>query len=169
MNNSRLNCFLRYRNRLFCALMLSVALAGKAGAADQVQPAEMSVQVLRTQVRQSPSAAAPVLATLTYKAQVTVLEIWGGWARVRVPGTGSVGYVYLSALSSRPLGTVGAEAPVPGVTRDEVTLAGKGFSEALEDSYKQSSKVDYAWVDFMESFEYRAESCVGFLEGEPGE
>lgn len=48
---------------------------------------------------------------------------------------------------------------------DEIALAGKGFSEQVEDGYKTSNKkLDYASVDKLESFRITDSSLKTFLE-----
>lgn len=127
----------------------------------------LCVQVNRSQIREYPSALAPVLATLGYGEQVRVYENASeGWVKVYLPGSTRLGYMFLSALTQKSLDASGSLGPVEqGFSGGEIALAGKGFSESAEQTYRQSSQVDYAPVDAMEDFEYSQDALVGFLEG----
>ena len=125
----------------------------------------MEVQVERTFARSAPTVTASIIAELTYRTPVMVTAVGGGWARIIVPLTGREGYVFLSSLTSKPVAATSEEAARSGVSGTELVLAGKGFADSLEESYRQSSGVDFSWVDYMESFEFPADECVRFLAG----
>jgi hypothetical protein len=149
------------------------------------------VQVLKSAVRASPSAASPVLYILEYRSRIMVLGRYQGWARVQVPakvadnaeksgtqvGAGAaipvakgsvapiVGYMYLSALSTKRIDLSTGSDAKPGVGASELVLAGKGFSDAVEATYKATSRLDYSWVDRMEGFGVDTSLCLDFLGG----
>lgn len=133
--------------------------------AKAVSAGEMTVQVGKAQIWQAPSVVAPVLASLAYKDQVLVLGSSEGWAKVRVPGSTKVGYMFMSALTRRPVSSSAAEAAVPGITAGEIALAGKGFNDSVEESFRKSTHIDYAFVDAMEAYAYSPDVAAGFLNG----
>ena len=145
--------------------LLAAALTRAQGAAPLPDPGAMTVQVAKSQIRESPSVIAPILATVLYKEKLLVYENKEGWAKVGVPGSTKIGYIFSSALSAKPISASVQGGAAPGVTGTEIALAGKGFNEAVEESYKNSVHVDYFWVDEMEGFEYPPDVCVRFLAG----
>ncbi len=152
-----------------CAVIFLLVFLGivplQAQSAGLSPSGEMTVQVSVTQIRAAPSAIAPVLATVEYRAKVFVHESREGWAKVSVPGMTRYGYMFLSALTSKAVAPASPGDAVPGVTGTEIALAGKGFNESLEETYSQSAHVDFSWVNTMESWAYEAEALVGFLAG----
>ncbi len=137
-----------------------------AAARDKAaKSATMTVQVARTQIRSAPSVIAPILAVVEYRMKISVYESKDGWIRVQVPGSTRVGYMFLSALTEKNISSSDASRAASGVTGTEIALAGKGFSESVEESYRKNSRVDYFWVDFMEDYSYPPEALVGFLSG----
>ena len=159
----------------FRAFALAMLFAGAAAFGQGQVSALMTVQVGKAQVWQAPSVVAPVLASLAYKAKVLVLgssEGWAdaqGWARVQVPGSTKVGYMFMSALTQRPVSSSAAEAAVPGITASEIALAGKGFNDSVEESFRKSTHIDYAFVDAMEAYAYPPDEAAGFLSGASGD
>lgn len=159
----------------FRAFALTMLFAGAAAFGQGQASALMTVQVGKAQVWQAPSVVAPVLASLAYKAKVLVLggsEGWAdaqGWAKVQVPGSTKVGYMFMSALTQRPVSSSAAEAAVPGITASEIALAGKGFNDSVEESFRKSTHIDYAFVDAMEAYAYPPDEAAGFLSGASGD
>ena len=137
--------------------------------AKAVSAGAMTVQVGRAQIWQAPSVVAPVLASLAYKDKVVVLGSSEGWAKVQVPGSAKVGYMFMSALTQRPVSSSAAEAAVPGITASEIALAGKGFNDSVEESFRKSTHIDYAFVDAMEAYAYPPDEAAGFLSGASGD
>jgi len=79
--------------------------------------------------------------------QVSVLRISGSWAEVKSSANASMnGWIAMSNLSARRVVASGA-----AVTASEVSLAGKGFSQEVEDSYKTSGNFNFADVDKTEA------------------
>jgi len=157
----------RFLGALSLLLVISAVGLYAQGAAPVSVAGAMTVQVAKSQIRESPSVIAPILATVLYREKLFVYENKDGWARVRIPGSTRSGYIFSSALSAKPIPSSSPGSAVPGVTGSEIALAGKGFNEAVEESYKNSAKVNYFWVDVMEDFEYPPELCVRFLAGKP--
>lgn len=151
---------------LLISLVTAFFLISGAGAQAELRsPVTMSVQVAKSQIRSAPSVIAPVIAIVAYREKLNVLEILDGWAKVRVPGSDQVGYLFLVALSNKTIPFTTQEAAAQGVSETEIALAGKGFNQKLEESYRKNSNVDFGWVDFMESFSYDAGECTVFVAG----
>ncbi len=151
---------------LFLLVLFSCVAARAWAVNNQDEPATLSVQVSRSQIRAQPSALAPILASLSYGEQVRVYESASdGWVKVYLPNSTRLGYMYLSALTQTSLDAGSLKPAEQGFSGGEIALAGKGFSESTEQAYRQSAQVDYAPVDAMEDFEYGQDALVGFLEG----
>lgn len=136
--------------------------ASSGGASVQA----LRVQVSKSQIREYPSVLAPVLATLAYGQAVDAFEAAKeGWIRVQVPGSSRLGYMLVSALTEKNMDLSGGGQAETGVSGTELVLAGKGFNESTEETYRQNSNLDYASVDAMEDFDYPQETLAGFMEG----
>ncbi len=157
--------FTRSSFLMLSLLVLLFSGTARAWAANGQSETILSVQVSRSQIREYPSALAPILATLGYGEQV---RIYGtpseGWVRVYLPGSTRLGYMFLSALTQTRLDALELKPAAQGFSGGEIALAGKGFSESAEEAYRRNSQVDYAPVDAMEDFEYGREALLGFLE-----
>lgn len=146
-------------------LVLTAAGVYAQGSAPPAAAGAMTVQVAKSQIRESPSVIAPILATVLYRDRLLVYESKDGWTKVKIPGSTQIGYIFSSALASKPISSSVSGSAAPGVSGSEIALAGKGFNEAVEESFKNSAHVDYSWVDMMEDFEYPSDQCVRFLAG----
>ncbi len=142
-----------------------VLAAAAAFAADQKQ---MSVTVKVTQVRATPGYLGKILGTLVYGDRVTILDQPAnppkGWIKVMGPDQKLQGWVNTSALTEKLIvlqtgsGTVSQQA-----SSGDVALAGKGFNSSVEAQYKQDQKLDYTWVDKMESYQVAPQQVSDFL------
>ena len=146
--------FTRSSFLMLSLLVLLFSGTARAWAANGQSETILSVQVSRSQIREYPSALAPILATLGYGEQV----------RIYLPGSTRLGYMFLSALTQTRLDAPELKPAAQGFSGGEIALAGKGFSESAEEAYRRNSQVDYAPVDAMEDFEYGREALLGFLE-----
>jgi hypothetical protein len=149
-------------------LLLFALCVSVAGASDSV-PAQMSLQVAKSQIREAPTVVSPIIATVVYGSKLLVYGNADGWAKVQVPGSTRLGYIFLSALTEKKIAPgAAAGAAAPGVSGTEIALAGKGFNETVESSFRQNTHVDYSWVDAMEKLGYPQDLCVSFLDGGVG-
>jgi hypothetical protein len=99
-------------------------------------------------------------ATLNYGAQVTVLQVNGKWAEVySAANTAQRGWTAAANLTAKRI--------VAGTSNTasarEVALAGKGFNQEVEKSYKTKSGLDYAGMDKIESQTVSEEELYQFL------
>lgn len=112
---------------------------------------KMSVQVRTVPVKASPSFTARSVGTLKYGTRVDVMSEQSNWANITSPN----GWVHLSALTKRDVGTVNKNYAGNNASYDEVALAGKGFNPKVESQYKQSNRNlarAYTEVDRVEGF-----------------
>ena len=141
-----------------CGMTLAIAV----WAAD-VQT--MSVQVQSGELRDTPSFLGTVVATLNYGDRVQVLEQRGAWLRASKPDGSGQGWIHSSALTRNKIELKAGDAVGSGASSGEIALAGKGFNEQVEASYKTGNKnLDYTWVDKMESVKIPSRKLMEFLK-----
>lgn len=145
-------------NRVFSALLVSVAVIGTAHAAS------MSVQVQTTQVRATPSYLGAVVATVKYADRVDVTAKQGGWSQVQIQG--KTGWVNDSALTPKK---IELKADAGDVRRtasgEEMALAGKGFNSQVEADFKsKNQEIDFTWIDRMETYAVSENDIQQFLK-----
>jgi len=145
--------------RQFMCLLWMLILGVTAAAYGET----MSVQVKAGDVRSTPSFLGKVLAKLPYGSPVAVTGQRGDW--VGVSGGGVQGWMHRSALSEKRIVMKAGAANVNQyATSDELSLAGKGFSEEVEDAYKsRNPNVDFAWIDRMEAVTVSQNEMMRFL------
>ena len=151
----------RRRRRLAVLLMLAAAplFAFKVGDA-------LAVAVREIQLRGSPAFLAPVSERLQYGQDVTVLEIRGDWARVRVTTTGREGWLHSTAIREpREVVMTPGGRTTGAISTSEVALAGRGFNETVEREYRDQTKLDFGPVDAMEREIIPVEQLSDFLTG----
>ncbi|MFH1984919.1 MAG: SH3 domain-containing protein [Pseudomonadota bacterium] len=145
-------------------MLLAVFLIASAGG---TSPNRMTVQVREGMLRTAPSFLARPAGTLKYADPVDVLSNRNGWFQVRsVTGTPVTGWIHGSALTSKSIVLVaGAKNAELAARSDEVALAGKGFNESVEASYREThQELDFTWVDRMETFTVAPRQILVFLE-----
>ncbi len=112
----------------------------------------LTVQVRKTRLRSAPDFfMSKTVAELTFGQRVEVLQTKGTWARVRL-ANGQQGWVSSSSLTAKhvKLSAGGKDARVKA-GEEELALAGRGFSHAVEKNYRQNNRrLNYAWVDRMQ-------------------
>ena len=97
--------------------------------------------------------------TLEMGDQVTVLQVNGNWAEVRSASNSSLnGWTAVSNLSTRRIVASGT-----GVSATEVGLAGKGFNQEIENSYKGTGQYNFDGVDITEANTVSPEDLYQFL------
>lgn len=139
--------------------ILAVLFALAVGAAF---PTNMSVQVRNCKLRATPSQLAKVVATVDYGAIVQADAPKNGWYSVTTKD-GKKGYLHESALSKKPIAmSAGTSDAATGVSSDEVALAGKGFNEQVEAKIRAEGKLDFTWVDRMQTINIDVEQIKKF-------
>ena len=152
---------LRYRSAIICLGLLSLLFLGSNACAQKI----MSVQVKEGELRATPSYLGKIVARVSYGDRVTVLAEQGGWKKVSAAGTKAQGWMHSTALTSSKIALKAGQANVgSSVSRDEIALAGKGFSEEVEAQYRKSHQnLDYAWINKMETMNVSPEQMEDFI------
>ena len=133
-------------------------------AAVSARAETLNVQVRQAVLRAAPSMLAAPVGQIGYAEAVQVVERRPAWVRVRA-GTGLTGWLHESAVTRRQLTVqAGAETVAAGAGAREVALAGKGFSEEIEQAYRKEVSADYTWVDRMERWAMSPARLAAFLE-----
>lgn len=148
------------------AIALGACFLCAAGlCAQSLKGKTMSVQNQTAVMRASPSFTAKTVVKLEYgKQTVLVLEDKGAWVRAQITGAKTEGWIAKSDLTTKRVVLSSGGATKTGVDTKEVALAGKGFNKEVEAQYKADGKVDYSWVDKMETFKASPDECMAFLK-----
>lgn len=106
-----------------------------------------------------------IVASLHYGDRVAVAEESGSWLKVREAVGGRQGWMHVSALTSKQVVLHPGDADVQAVASgEELALAGKGFNRQVEGAFKGRQRLDYAWVDRMESIVVPSIQMAKFLK-----
>ncbi|MCL2764526.1 MAG: hypothetical protein FWD40_04525 [Treponema sp.] len=99
---------------------------------------------------------------LNYGDRVTVLQVSGKFVEVRNAANSSLtGWTASANLSARQV----VQGTSSTATAREVALAGKGFNQEVEQSYRtQQSSLNYADVDRIEAITVNVDQLRRFLE-----
>jgi hypothetical protein len=98
--------------------------------------------------------------TLAYGDQATVLQIKGKWAEIRSAAKSASGWTASSNLTAKRIVAGGGTG---SASASEIALAGKGFSEEVENAYKAEGSLNYAGVDRTEAQKVPEEELLNFL------
>ncbi|MDR2551661.1 MAG: hypothetical protein LBD31_00625 [Treponema sp.] len=141
-------------------LILSVLLClGAAGLFAQRAGDTMYVNVRSAALKSSTGFFASTAGTVRYGDQVRVLAVKGKWAQVR--SGGSSGWIASASLTTKPITVQGNTA---NASAREVALAGKGFSQDVENEYRKGGGINYNAVDSMEKLSIAGEDLLVFVE-----
>ena len=145
-------------------VLLMVGLLGLSVLA--VEQKQMSVQVKEGAVRSSPSFLARIIATLDYGDQVAVKEEKSSWSKIELSGVYSQGWIHSSALSSKKIILTPGDSDVEqAASDDELTLAGRGFNQEVEQEFKTlNPDVDFTWIDRMEEMVVTQDQIQNFVK-----
>lgn len=122
-------------------------------------PSERYIVVDKIEAKSRPSIWSRASGSLFYGDKVSFLEEDGVWGKVSKKETGVTGWVKLSCLTSRK---INAKKKV-SVDADEISLAGKGFSNALEAEYSNQYDIDFDVVDDMENIKLSSTELYNFI------
>jgi SH3-like domain-containing protein len=141
-------------------IALIVLAVGLAIGAAQI----LVVKVQTTQLRNAPQFFGPALASLKVGDKLEKLGEANGWVQVRT-AAGTVGWIHSSAVgeSSTTLASTGQPVRTQA-SANEVALAGRGFNQQVEDSYKaKHTELSFVWVDRMVQIKIAAAQLEDFL------
>ena len=145
--------------KLTMMFVLCLLAAGLASA--QVsRGGTLYVGIKSLALKSSTGFFAKTTGTLNYGDRVTVIQVNGKWVEVRSAANTSVtGWTTSANMSARQLvsGNTGS------ATTQEIALAGKGFNQEIENSYKAKGTLNYADVDKVEAQSVSAEELERFL------
>lgn len=108
----------------------------------------MIIQVKEAKIKQKPSFLAKTVKTLKYGDEIEIRRTSGAWHQLT-----DGHWVHDSAITARgsfhPTGTPAPE----NVSDKELVLAGKGFDQATEQSYRKAHPgLPFDKVNYLESF-----------------
>jgi len=146
--------------KLVIVFCLTLCITGFA-AAQLARGGTLYVAIKTVSLKSSTGFFASNRGTLNYGDRVTVLQIDGRFAEVRsVTNASLTGWTASANLSARQI--------VPGNTATvsvrETAMAGKGFNQEVEDSYKKQGNLNYADVDRVEAITVSEANFRRFLE-----
>jgi len=146
--------------KVFFVLCLALLAAGFA-AAQVSAGGTLYVAVKNVALKSSTGFFASTKGTLAYGAGVTVLRVNGKFVEVRSAANSSLtGWTASANLSTKRVVSETAST----VTAKEAALAGKGFNQEVENSYKSKQGVNYADVDKTEAITVSEADLRRFLE-----
>lgn len=151
----------RYRFIMICLTLLSILLLNATADAQKA----MSVQVKESYLRATPSHLGKVVAKASYSDRVAVFEERGDWKKVSLANGKYQGWMHNSALTNKRIVLKAGQSNVAtSVSRDEIALAGKGFSDEVEAQYRKNNKnLDYDWINRMEAFTVSPKQMEDFV------
>ena len=131
---------------LICSILFVAGLAVAAPKAGSI----VTVRVLTAKVMKNPKFIGPAAGDVSRGAQLKFEEAKGDWYRVSGTVTGWIHKTNLTerqvTLSSKPGGEGAGNA-----SRDEVELAGRGFTPQVEGEYRNKNpNLDFSHVDKIE-------------------
>ena len=130
-------------------------------AAAQIGPGRaLYVSVKTVQLKSSTGLLASNTATINYGDEVTVIRVDGRYVQVRSAENASItGWTASENFSTRRI----IPGNAPSATASEVALAGKGFNQEVENSYKAQGVFNYADVDRVEMITADIEELIRFI------
>jgi hypothetical protein len=132
------------------AAVAALLIAGAVWAAPKVGDA-VTVRVLSTKVMKAPRFVGPSSGTASRGEQLTVREVVGAWYRVE--GRQS-GWIHKTNVVEGKINLTSKPGGEGAASRDEVELAGRGFTPQVEDRYReQNPELDFSHVDGIERTE----------------
>ncbi|MDR0525359.1 MAG: hypothetical protein LBG90_05755 [Spirochaetaceae bacterium] len=139
-------------------LLICLSLAGIVGLSGQSKGATMYVAVKSADLKNGTGLFAAKSGSVLYGDQVTVLEVSG--SKVQVKSGSATGWITTSSLTTKRIVSSGGTATA---STKELALAGKGFSDEVEQNYKDSTDLDYSQVDAMENLTVSDSDLEAFL------
>ena len=124
----------------------------------------VSVQVKEASLYDQPSAVSKFLGKVPYGTSLTVLASKGAWSQVRADSPALTGWVRAQTYTTKDL-KLKSGTDASAASSSDVSLAGRGFSEEMEQNYKaKNPSLDYADVDKMEAQGIPKAELEGFLK-----
>jgi len=141
---------------VFCLALFVIGIA----AAQASVGGTMYVSTKTVALKASTGFFAKTNFTLKYGDRVTIIQISGKNAEVRNAASSSQrGWTAIANLSARQIVSGNANA----ISANEVALAGKGFNQEVENTYKAKGNLNYADVDKVETLSVKEEDLQKFM------
>lgn len=146
--------------KFFVFICLALFITGFAAA--QYGPGRVLYAVVKTiDLKSSTGLFASTVTTLKYGDQVTVIRADGKYVEVASAADSSLtGWAQAVNFSTK---RVTAEN-VTSTSAKEIALAGKGFNQDVENSYRAQGELDFADVDKVEALTADDAKLGSFLE-----
>lgn len=145
----------------FFLMIISFGLAYSSFASD-----EFSIAMKKAGVKKRASFLSPTIHFFKYGDPVSVIERKGDWVQLKLGK--KVGWCHKTCIADRDsiLKDIGKGEKIAKLEhKDEVTLAGKGFSEQHEDFYKKKNpKANFKDVNKLESFTVDSSKLASFVK-----
>jgi hypothetical protein len=142
---------------VFCLGLFITSLA----AAQVVKGGTLYAATKTLKLKTSTWFFAGTTGTLNYGDRVTVLQVSGKNVEVRSAVNASIsGWTASANLSAKQI----VSANTSTATAKEVSLAGKGFNQEIENAYKAEGDLNYADVDKTEAISVSDDDLKKFLE-----
>lgn len=143
--------------------ILWVAVIAVLAAAGAAEAAVYRVVTREAAVRKDMRFFAPVVARAPYGEQLQIGERKGDWLKVNYKG--KAGWIHISAVKEQKVrlsSLAGGRAAES--TRDEVALAGKGFTPEVEKAFQaKNPSMNFAAVDRIESYDVPDDELETFI------
>jgi uncharacterized protein YgiM (DUF1202 family) len=141
--------------------VFSLALVS-AAAAQTLAGKTMYVTAKTVDLKSSSAFFSDVKGTLVYGDSVTVVQEYGRWTEVRAAEKQNLsGWIAAANLTSMRLLSGGSSSTT--ASANELALAGKGFNQEVENSYKTSGNLNYDAIDAIEKEEVPNRELYNFL------
>jgi uncharacterized SAM-binding protein YcdF (DUF218 family) len=142
---------------VFCLALFITGIASAQVSAGGT----LYVAVRNAALKSSTGFFASTRGTLNYGDRVTVVRVSGRFVEVRsVANSSLTGWIASANLSQRQV----VSGNTSTASAREVALAGKGFNQEVENSYRSQRNLNYADVDRTETITVREADLRRFLE-----
>jgi hypothetical protein len=121
----------------------------------------MWVNVNSANLKASTGFFAATVVAVKFADEVTIQSVKGTWVQVKTKAN-KVGWIATSSLSSKRIAASGSA----NASAREVALAGKGFSQEVENEYKKDGgkQANYTAVDAMEQVSISEQDLLQFVD-----
>ncbi|OPL19547.1 MAG: hypothetical protein AVO35_10310 [Candidatus Aegiribacteria sp. MLS_C] len=125
---------------------------------------QVAISVQNQYIYPMPAFYASPTQPVTYGTLAVIEEVQGEWYRVTTSLDRS-GWIHMTAVTGAIEASYGGTGASGSVTSDEIMLAGRGFSQDIEETYAgENPELDFSLVDMMEtSWEVSSDQLYQFL------
>jgi len=130
--------------------LLSLPVAMAEDAEPQIGD-EVAISVQNQSIYPMPAFYASPVEPVIYGTLASIDQIDGEWFRITT-SLGKVGWIHRTSVTGAIQSTSGGTSASGTVTSDEIMLAGRGFSQDIEETYAgQHPELNFSTVNTMES------------------